>query len=172
MTAKARPLRDTSSMSELFASDGSGPHFAVELGALISAVRRELVRHTAADWASGNVSTAQVELLLAVEREPGMTVRDAAEYLNLAPNTVSTLVRQLTERGLLVREPHPEDGRAVQLSLSAEAQREFLEYRSARAHVLGEALERLGPGERAALVAALPALSALLGELGSGEPAR
>jgi DNA-binding MarR family transcriptional regulator len=172
MTARAKPRRDTSSMSELFASDGSGPAFAAELGALISAVRRELVRHTAADWASGNVSTAQAELLLAVEREPGITVRDVAEYLNLAPNTISTLVRQLTERGLLVREPHPDDGRAVQLTISPDAQREFIEYRSARAHVLEEALKRLTHRERAALIEALPALSALLDELGRGEAAR
>jgi len=152
-------------MSELFANGGPRAQFADELAALISALRRQLVRRTAADWATGQLSTAQVELLLAVERRPGIGVRDVADYLNLAPNTVSTLVRQLTGRGLLVRGQDPDDRRAVKLTISPEAARSFAEWRSARAHVLEAALAQLDTGDQRALAAAMPALGALIDAL-------
>jgi DNA-binding MarR family transcriptional regulator len=149
-------------MSELVASGDSQARFADELATLVSALRRQLVRRTAADWAAGQLSTAQVELLLAVERRPGISVRDVADHLNLAPNTVSTLVRQLTGRGLLVRGRDPVDRRAVMLTISREAERRFSEWRSARAHVLEEALGTLDDRDREALTAAMPGLRSLL----------
>ena len=166
---RVAPRRDTSSMSELFARGDFPDEFADQLGAAISALRRELVRRTAAAWSAGELSPAQVELLLAVERRPGVSVRELADRLNLAPNTVSTLVRQLTGRGLLVRGKDETDGRVVRLTISPDAQRRFAEWRSARAHVLEEALTQLGSSDRRALASALPALRTLIEQLAASQ---
>ena len=152
-------------MTELFASGDSPTEFADHLAAAVSALRREVVRRTAADWSTRQLSSAQVELLLTVERRPGISVRDVADHLNLAPNTVSTLVRQLTGRGFLVRGQDPTDARVANLTISPDAQRRFVEWRSARAHVLEEALAGLDEADRRALAAAMPALRALIERL-------
>ena len=157
-------------MAELFARGDSQDEFADQLGALISALRRELVRRTASSWTAGELSTAQVELLLAVERRPGISVRDAADRLNLAPNTISTLVRQLTGRGLMIREQDADDRRVAQLTISEDAASRFAEWRSARAHVLEEALAHLGESDRRLLVAAMPALRELIERLSAQAP--
>lgn len=157
-------------MAELFARGDFQDEFADQLGALISALRRELVRRTASSWTAGELSTAQVELLLAVERRPGISVRDAADRLNLAPNTISTLVRQLTGRGLMIREQDADDRRVAQLTISEDAASRFAEWRSARAHVLEEALAHLGEADRRLLVAAMPALRELIERLSAQAP--
>src|SRR5947209_18762945 len=127
MSTQATPRRDTSSMTELFARGDFQDEFTDQLGALISALRRELVRRTASSWTAGELSAAQVELLLAVERRPAISVREAADRLSLAPNTISTLVRQLTGRGLMLREQDAEDRRVASLTISADAARRFAE---------------------------------------------
>ena len=165
MTTQATPRRDTSSMTELFARGDFRDEFADQLGALISALRRELVRRTASSWTAGELSAAQVELLLAVERRPRISVREAADRLNLAPNTIRTLVRQLTGRGLMIREQDGDDRRVARLTISADAARRFAEWRSARAHVLEDALAQLEEADRRSLAEAMPALHAVIEQL-------
>ena len=56
-------------------------------------------------------TTAQLELIRLVRRNPDLSVADAAAELGLAPNTVSTLVRQLADAGVLERVRDSADGR-------------------------------------------------------------
>jgi DNA-binding CsgD family transcriptional regulator len=46
---------------------------------------------------------SQLELVRLLRHRPGLSVSQVADELNLAPNTVSTLVRQLVDAGLVVR---------------------------------------------------------------------
>lgn len=52
------------------------------------------------------------------QAEAGVTVRDLAAYLALAPTHVTTEVGRLTRRGLLRKRPNAADGRSVLVSLS------------------------------------------------------
>src|ERR1700744_1742707 len=61
----------------------------------------------------------QRELVRLVRRRPGVSVAQAAAELGVAPNTVSTLVRQLTEAGMLVRTPDDSARRIARLKLPA-----------------------------------------------------
>src|SRR6185437_8234753 len=61
----------------------------------LGAFRRTLRRHVGAPF-SPPLTSAQVELVRVVRREPGTSVAEAAEKLGVAPNTVSTLVGQLS----------------------------------------------------------------------------
>lgn len=64
----------------------------------------------------------EFSLLNLVAHNPGVTSRQVCNSLNiLAPNLVN-LVTLLEKRGLLVRRPHPFDGRAMGLYLSEEGQ--------------------------------------------------
>jgi DNA-binding MarR family transcriptional regulator len=108
---------------------------------------------------------AQVELLLVVEREPGVGVAAAARTLHLAGNSVSALVNLLVSAGMMVRETDPQDRRAAHLYLTPAAKRRLVRWRSARAELVGRGLDRISAADRAAIEQALPALSRLLAEL-------
>jgi DNA-binding MarR family transcriptional regulator len=108
---------------------------------------------------------AQLELVKLVRRTPGVSVTHAAAELGLAANTVSTLVRQLTEAGMLVRTPDPSDRRVARLQLPEPLSRRVGAYRDRRMVALGAAIATLEPGEQATIVAATALLGRVADEL-------
>ncbi|MEU6073295.1 MarR family transcriptional regulator [Micromonospora sp. NPDC047074] len=117
----------------------------------------------AASQRAGSVALpdAQVEVLRLVERRPGIGVREAAERLGTAPNTVSTLVGELTTSGLLHRERDPADRRTVRLDLTDAARERIAAYGRHRHDLLTAALGALEGPDREALLTAAPALRRL-----------
>jgi DNA-binding MarR family transcriptional regulator len=110
-------------------------------------------------------TTAQLELIRLVRRNPGLSVADAAAELGVAPNTVSTLVRQLADAGTLERVRDRTDGRVVRLRLTPETRRRVEAWLDRRTAVTARAIAELGPDDRAALRRALPVLAAVAGAL-------
>ena len=49
---------------------------------------------------------------------PNARASDLQEHLGLVPTTASSLIKRLVAQGWVTRAPHPEDGRAVALSLT------------------------------------------------------
>ncbi|GAA4262666.1 MarR family winged helix-turn-helix transcriptional regulator [Dactylosporangium darangshiense] len=135
---------------------------AESLAAQLNGVRRVLRRQVRAGLGVPELSGSQVELLRLVESAPGIGVGAAAQQLHLAGNSVSTLVNQLTEAGLLLRERDPADRRSAQLFLTPAAQQRLTAWRAARVSLLSGALAALDPGERDTLAAAIPALAHLV----------
>jgi DNA-binding MarR family transcriptional regulator len=124
-------------------------------------VIRVLRRRVRSAMAEPALPRAQVELLRAVEAEPGIRVGDAARSLRLAPNTVSTLARELERGGLLDCGPGGDDGRAVHLSLTKAAYERLGRWRDERIQTLAVALAALPPADLRALERALPGMGAL-----------
>ncbi|MER5337639.1 MarR family transcriptional regulator [Micromonospora sp. NPDC002717] len=121
------------------------------------------VLRRAASQRAGRVALpdAQVEVLRLVQRQPGVGVREAAERLGTAPNTVSTLVGELTSAGLLRRDRDPVNRRTVRLELTDAARERITAYGRHRRDLLGAALAGLDDADREALLAAAPALRRL-----------
>ncbi|MEV6930571.1 MarR family transcriptional regulator [Dactylosporangium sp. NPDC051485] len=140
---------------------------AESLSAQLNGVRRVLRRRVRAGLDVEELTGSQVEVLRLVESAPGIGVGAAAQQLRLAGNSVSTLVNQLTEAGLLRRERDPADRRSAQLFLTPAAVTRLTAWRAARMALLSAALGALEPGERAALDAAMPALAHLTDVLNS-----
>ncbi|RIV36025.1 MarR family winged helix-turn-helix transcriptional regulator [Micromonospora radicis] len=132
-----------------------------ELSTALGDLHRVLRRR--ASQRSGRVALpdAQVEVLRLVQRQPGISVREAAERLGTAANTVSTLVGELTAAGLLSRERDPADRRTVRLGLTDAARERITAYGQHRRDLLGAALAELDAGERERLLTAVPALARL-----------
>jgi DNA-binding MarR family transcriptional regulator len=154
--------------------DGTGPNaagpggteaLATDLLAALGMVRRHVRRVAGRPWPLSPLTGAQSELLRLVRLIPGISVAEAANELGLAPNTVSTLVGQLTELGLLSRSPDPRDRRVARLTLTAPAQRQVEAWRDRRAALVTQVLDRLHPADLDALRAALPALGAIAEQL-------
>jgi DNA-binding MarR family transcriptional regulator len=108
---------------------------------------------------------AQLELLRVAYEQPGIGVAAAARELHLAANSVSTLVNQLTDLDLLIRETDPNDRRAIRLYPTDVAIKRMAEWRTARAELVGDGIAALAGADRAAIAAALPALRTLLATL-------
>jgi DNA-binding MarR family transcriptional regulator len=131
-------------------------------GQLRRSVRRLVRRH----WPHEPLTPSAVELVRLLDANPGLRVREAATALGLVPNTVSTLVGVLSARGLIARTLDERDARAARLFLTPAAKGRVADWRDRRAQIVGEALDRLDPGERRAIHAALPAIRRLLSEVG------
>jgi DNA-binding MarR family transcriptional regulator len=74
---------------------------------------------------------------------------------------MTQLIARLAEAGLVDRAADPDDGRVVQVGLTAEGQATLARRRAVRADRLAGLLAGLSPQELDALAAALPAMGAL-----------
>jgi DNA-binding MarR family transcriptional regulator len=142
---------------------------AERLAKAVSDLRRITRRTIRSDWPYAPLSPSQVELLRTVVDNPGIGVREAADHLRLAPNTVSTLVGTLTDAGLVTRTRDERDGRAARLEATPAASRRRAAWRDRRAHLIGTALNNLEPVDREAIDRAIPALERLTWLLGHEE---
>jgi DNA-binding MarR family transcriptional regulator len=98
---------------------------------------------------------AQLDLVRLVRRRPGISVAEAAAELRLAPNTVSTLVRQVTSAGMLVRRTDNTDRRVARLELTADMAAKVGRFRDRRVALLASAFAELRPADRQRLEAAI-----------------
>ena len=78
---------------------------------------------------------------------------------------LSRVIGALTSAGLIVRTPDPADLRAWQVGATADGTRMHERIKNARAQVVSESAARLPAEQVEAIIAALPALDALAGEL-------
>lgn len=69
------------------------------------------------------LSAPQVWVLNILEVTPGLSLNELSERLFAHPSTVSGIIDRLEERGAVVRERDPADGRGVRLSLTPLGQR-------------------------------------------------
>ncbi|OFJ54033.1 MarR family winged helix-turn-helix transcriptional regulator [Mycolicibacterium grossiae] len=128
---------------------------------------RRQVRRSAGPAIGTGLPESQAELLRLVGRRPGISVREAATELGLAPNTASTLVSRLCADDMLIRTVDPDDRRIGRLQLTDAAQRIADASRAARRATLAAALARLDGDQIAALrdgVAVLDTLTHVLRE--------
>lgn len=124
-------------------------------------VRRSIRRQMTALTGNQPLTAAESELLRIVHDAPGCSVRQAAEALNVAQNTVSTQVATLVQRGLLSRRTSATDRRTVELTLTEAALQRPEIKADSRAAIVHAAMQQLSPEDRCALAAALPAFQRL-----------
>ncbi len=154
-------------MNDVSASVQAGtpaPDSKAEAGELLAAAGaiRRMVRLAARNSAVAQaLPPARSELLRLAVRRPGISVADAAQELRLAPNSVSTMVSQLTADGLLTRSRADSDGRSVRLAVTPAGAERVAQWQDIRAEVTASALDLISEPDRQAIRAAIPALNRL-----------
>jgi DNA-binding MarR family transcriptional regulator len=138
---------------------------AADLITALSGIRRALRRRVGPAAGAASLTEAQRELVRVVRMKPRIRVGEAAAELQLAPNTVSTLVSQLSAAGWLRRETDPQDARSAFLLLTPAAETRVAEWRDRRLAALQQALAQLSAADRSALERAIPALSRVVDRL-------
>jgi len=101
------------------------------------------------------VTMPQLTLLDWISASPGCGVQDIATGLGLTAPTVSVSVRRLEAAGLVERRPDPQDGRAIQLLLTAQGQALHQRARAFRREKMQRLLAGLSGQERATLLSLL-----------------
>jgi DNA-binding MarR family transcriptional regulator len=119
-----------------------------------------LSRRLRAQSTSG-LSITQQAALAAVERHQSMSPRQLAEHEKVQPPSMTRVIAALEEQNLLVRTPHPTDGRQVVLNVTDQGRELLKEQRRRRQAWLSQRLEELTPEERAVLRQAAPILEKL-----------
>ncbi|MUL47350.1 MarR family transcriptional regulator [Mycobacterium sp. CBMA293] len=130
--------------------------------------RRQLRRTAGGSFAG--VTESQAELLRLVGRQPGISVREAAQELGLAANTASTLVSRLTADDLLVRSIDAADRRIGRLHLTEPAQQLADQTRAARRAALAAVLNQLDDEQIDSLTKGLNILAEMTQMLQEGQP--
>ena len=96
-----------------------------ELARALRAAYLALHRRTNACFAADGVTADQFVLLSALSDADGVTQQDLVRRTGSDPNTVRAMLLLLEARGLVVREPHPADGRARCVRVTAGGRRLF-----------------------------------------------
>jgi DNA-binding MarR family transcriptional regulator len=138
---------------------------ADELLSTMASIRRTGRRVAERPAELSALTGAQLELARLVRRRPGISIAEAASELRLAPNTVSTLVRRLTDTGLMFRLVGEPDRRIARLELSADLRHRIDAWRDRRVVALGASIGRLPAGDQRLLLEALPVLGRLADQL-------
>ncbi|HZE32518.1 MAG TPA: MarR family transcriptional regulator [Actinoallomurus sp.] len=107
------------------------------------------------------MSATQIAALGAVARHEALTPGELAEHEKVQPPSMTRVIAQLEDKGLLTRSPHPTDRRQVILSLTAAGDKLFKEERRRKEAWLAQRLGELTSEERAILRQAAPILERL-----------
>jgi len=87
-----------------------------------------------------------------IHHNPGVTSRQLCAALNLLPPNLVGLVQSLEARGLIHRQPHPTDGRAMGLHPTPEGAALMLQAEQAATDLEIERSARLTPAQRKTLL--------------------
>jgi DNA-binding MarR family transcriptional regulator len=142
---------------------------ADELLATMASIRRSGRRVAGRPVELSALTGAQVDLVRLVRRRPGISVTQAAAELRLAGNTVSTLVRQLSDARMLIRNADASDRRVARLELTPAMQRRVGAFRDRRVAMLSTAMAELSPADQRRLTDGLDVLRTLAATLSEQE---
>ena len=98
------------------------------------------------------LNVVDFSVLRLVESNPGITSRQLCATLNVLPPNLVGIVATLERRGLIERQPHPNDGRAVGLHLTAQGAALAVEAGGTAEQLELDATARLSAAERNTLI--------------------
>jgi DNA-binding MarR family transcriptional regulator len=91
-------------------------------------------------------------VLSLIRHNPGITSRQLCTALNILPPNLVGKISAMEQRQLIARQPHPQDGRAIGLHLSAAGEQFMTEAEQAASEVEDEVASSLTPAEKKTLL--------------------
>lgn len=113
-----------------------------------------LVRRVRAAAASHELSLTEASVMARLERYGPATTADLARAEGMKPQSMGTTIAVLEEMGIVARQPHPTDGRQVNLVLTAKGAAIRKSTGDAKRTWLAQAIAQLDAKEQATLFAA------------------
>ena len=137
-------------------------HESLEVANRLRPALLKLARELRRESHALGVTGGQVSLLIQIQRNRGIGVRDLAALERTSPAAMSGYVDRLERAGLAQRRQNLDDRRRQGLWLTDEGERVLRSVKSRRTAWLAARLEQLSPEELAALDAAVEPLLGLL----------
>jgi DNA-binding MarR family transcriptional regulator len=110
-----------------------------------------LARRLRSERSDDSLTLSQMATLGTIERHGPLTLSELAAHEKVQPPSMSRIVAALEQLGLVVRTPHPTDGRQVLIALTQQARDRIREDRRRRDAWLALRLRDLTPEERETL---------------------
>jgi DNA-binding MarR family transcriptional regulator len=148
---------------------GHGNPDARLLTEAVTRLRRALRASIRTDYPWETLPMAQVELLQVLAEHSPARIGDLAARQRLATSTVSGLIGQMINAGLVARAVDPDDRRASAVTLTTAGHAQLAAWTRAHERRLDAALGALDEADRSVVRAALPALFRLAEHLGEGD---
>ena len=130
-------------------------------GQLATTVRR-LRSLSALELAALSLYPGQENVLLAIEKENGITLRDLAERLDVRPPTVTKTIARLSQQELVEKRPAPDNARQSQVFLTKAGEALVESALATQVMVEKTALKGIGQKDRKALRKLLKRINANL----------
>jgi len=87
-----------------------------------------------------------------ITHNPGITSRQLCGALSIQPPNLVGMINRFEKRGLIERRPHPHDGRAMGLYLTAEGQHMMAQAEQTATQLEADVASHLTPAERKTLI--------------------
>lgn len=120
-----------------------------------------VARRLRAQRVESNHSLTQLAALSTIERHGPLSPGDLATYERVQPPSMSRVLSRLEDASLIVRTPHPIDGRQYLVAVTQAGSRLLETDRGRREAWLARQLTELAPDEVEALARVLPVLEKL-----------
>ena len=118
-----------------------------ELASVLRLAVMRLARRMRAERADTALTLSQLSSLATLERHGPMTPRDLAAAERVQPSSMTRMLASLEQDALVLRTPHPSDGRQVLLAASDSGTALLREDRRRREAWLARQLAVLGPDD-------------------------
>lgn len=122
MSSVSKPVRNRRKPLEAANDAGAGisgtAHLESLLGYNAHRAAIKLVGHFIESMTPFGLRTVSFSVLSVISHSPGVTSRQLCQMLHVLPPNMVVVLRELDKRGLIKRDPHPTDGRAMGLSLT------------------------------------------------------
>jgi DNA-binding MarR family transcriptional regulator len=127
---------------------------ADELARTLREAIQRLNRRVRQTRAVGDLTFSQHSALTSLQLAGALTPRELADIERVQPPTMTKIVGKLEDRGLVVRTPHPTDGRQVILAPTEQGRAMYAQFEKARNEWLADQLATLDDEDRAVLLRA------------------
>jgi DNA-binding MarR family transcriptional regulator len=104
------------------------------------------------------VTSAQLQLLAALTKEPGTSGAHLSRYCQVTPQTTHALLAAVEKRGWVSRTPHPENARVLLATLTPQGERVFSKGKAVAIKLQDRMLRSLSSAEIRRLEATLQQL--------------
>lgn len=146
------PRKTTTKADTPSVSDHGTAYLETLTGYNTSRAAQALVSHFNSGVNQFDLRTVDFSVLSVIAHQPGVTSRQLCQMLNVLPPNMVVLMRDLDKRGFIERTPHPTDGRAMGLSLSASGKALMKKAEKAASDADAQGTAHLSPAERKTLV--------------------
>ncbi|MFI5894352.1 MarR family winged helix-turn-helix transcriptional regulator [Actinoplanes sp. NPDC051513] len=127
---------------------------ADELARTLREAIQRLNRRIRQTRAVGDLTFSQLSALTSLQLAGALTPRELADVERVQPPTMTKIVGKLEDRGLVIRTPHPTDGRQVILAPTEQGRAMYAQFEKVRNEWLAEQLATLSDEDRDVLVRA------------------